>query len=118
MTLRPRRGNLVILSSSADSGGGSWAWRPARPPQIRWFLRTGTLLALIGLMRLARATRTRWEPVSLVAGATLTMIGFELPAASVAFLIGILVLVVTLLKGIATKGRPAGQAADCWQWRG
>ena len=57
------------------------------------------LLALIGLMRLARATRTRWEPVSLVAGATLTVIGFELPAASVAFLLGILVLVVTLLKG-------------------
>jgi hypothetical protein len=69
-------------------------------------------------MRLARATRTHWEPVSLVAGAALTVIGFELPAASVAFLLGIVVLVVTLLKGIATKGRPTGQAGDCWQWRG
>jgi hypothetical protein len=56
--------------------------------------------------------------VSLVAGATLTVIGFEVPAASLAFLFGILVLVVTLLRGIATKGRPAGQAADCWQWHG
>ena len=46
------------------------------------------------------------------------VIGFVLPAASVAFLLGLLVLVVTLLKGIATKGRAAGQAADCWQWRG
>jgi hypothetical protein len=56
--------------------------------------------------------------VSLVAGAALTVIGFELPAASVAFLLGIVVLVITLLKGIATKGRPTGQAGDCWQWRG
>ena len=118
MGLRPRRGNLVILSSSGSPDGGSWAWRPARPRRIRPFLRTGMLLALIGLMRLARATRTRWEPVSLIAGATLTVIGFEVPAASAAFLVGILVLVVTLLKGIATKGRPAGQASDCWQWRG
>jgi hypothetical protein len=118
MRLRPRRGNLVIFSSSGGPDGGSWAWRPARPRRIRWFIRTGMLLALIGLMRLARTTRTRWEPVSLVAGVTLTVIGFELPAASVAFLLGILVLAVTLLKGIATKGRPAGQAADCWQRRG
>ncbi len=74
------------------------------------------LLALIGLMRLARITRTRWEPVSLAAGATITVIGYEVPAAAVAFLIGIGVLVVTLLRAIATKGRSAGQAADCWQW--
>jgi hypothetical protein len=118
MRLRPRRGNLVIWSSSGGPDGESWAWRPARPRRIRWFLRTGTLLALVGLMRLARTIRTRWEPVSLVVGATLTVIGFELPAASVAFLVGLLILVVTLLKGIATKSRPAGQAADCWQWRG
>ncbi len=118
MRLRPRRGNLVIWSSSGVPDSGSWARRPGRPRRIRWLLRTGTLLALIGLMRLARATRTRWEPVPLVAGATLTVIGFEVPAASVAFVLGILVLVVTLLTGIATKGRPTGQAADCWQWRG
>ena len=94
-----------------------WAWRPARPRRIRWWLRTGALLALVGVVRLARTVRTRWEPVSLVAGATLMVIGFEVPAASVAFLFGLLVLVVALLKGIATKGRAAGQAADCWQWR-
>jgi hypothetical protein len=118
MRLRPRRGNLVIWSSSGVPGGRSWAWRPARRRRIRWWLRTGALLALIGVVRLARTARARWEPVSLVAGATLTVIGFALPAASVAYLLGLLVLVVTLLKGIATKGRAAGQAADCWQWRG
>jgi len=76
------------------------------------------LLALIGVMRLARTTRARWEPVSLGAGVALMATGFAVPAASVAFLLGILVLVVTLLKGISSKGRAVGQAADCWQWRG
>ena len=76
------------------------------------------LLAVIGLRGVARGTRARWEPVSLVAGATLMLVGFALPSAFVAFFVGLLVLVVTLLKGIASKGRPAGQTADCWQWRG
>ncbi len=104
--------------SSSGAPGGSWAWRPARPRRIRWWLRTSALLAVIGVVRLARATRVRWEPVSLGVGVVLAVIGFALPAASVAFLLGMLVLVVTLMKGIATKGRTAGQAADCWQWRG
>ena len=117
MRLRPRRRNLVVWSSSGVPGE-SWAWRPARRRRIRWWLRTGTLLALIAVVRLARAARTRWEPVSLGAGVTLVVIGFVLPAAWLAFLFGMLVLVVTLLKGIRTKGRGAGQAADCWQWRG
>jgi hypothetical protein len=117
MRLRPRSGNLVLWSSSS-APGGSWAWRPARSRWIRWWLRTGTLLALIGVMRLARTMRARWEPVSLVAGAGLTVFGFMVPAAFVAYLLGLLVLVVALLKGVATKGRAAGQAADCWQWHG
>jgi hypothetical protein len=117
MRLRPRRGNLVIWSSSGIPGP-SRATRPSRARRIRWWVRTGTLLALIGVVRLARVARARWEPVFLGVGATLMIIGFELPAAFVAFPLGMLVLVVTLLKGIAAKGRPAGQAADCWQWRG
>ncbi len=76
------------------------------------------LLAVIGLRCVARGARARWEPVCLGAGATLMLIGWLLPSASIAFLFGMLVLLVTLLKGIAVNGRPAGQAADCWQWRG
>lgn len=76
------------------------------------------LLALIGLMRLGRTARARWEPVSLGVGTALMVIGFALPAAFITFFLGMLVLVVTLLKGIAAKGRAAGQAGDCWQWRG
>ncbi len=117
MRLRPRRGNLVVWSSS-DVPGRSWAWRPARPRRIRWWLRTGALLAIIGVVRLARITRARWEPVSLSVGALLMVIGFALPAAFVTFFLGMLVLLVTLLKGVAAKGRAAERAADCWQWRG
>jgi hypothetical protein len=116
MSLRRRRGNLVIWSSSGGPDGRSWAWRPARPRRFRWWLRTSTLLALVGLVRLARSTRARWEPLSLATGAALMVIGFEVPAAAVAFMVGIGVLVVTLLWATATKGRRAGRAADCWQW--
>lgn len=117
MALRPRRGSVVIWSSSGlPDDRSSRVRRSARPSRIRWWLRTGTLLALIGLMRLARMTRSRWEPVSLAVGATITVIGYEVPAAALAFLIGVGILVVTLLRAIATKGRSAGQAADCWQW--
>jgi len=117
MRLRPRRGNLVVWSSSGVPGG-SWARRPARARRIRWWLRTGALLAVIGIVRLARITRARWEPVSLGVGALLMVIGFTLPAALVTFFLGMLVLLVTLLRGVATKSRAPGQAADCWQWRG
>jgi hypothetical protein len=52
------------------------------------------------------------------AGAALMAIGFEVPAAAVTFLLGMFVMVAALVKGIAAKGRPAGQATDCWQWHG
>jgi hypothetical protein len=118
MRLRPRRGNFVVWSSSGVPGGRSSARRPTRPRRLRWWLRTGTLLALIGVMRLARAARVHWEPVFLVVGGLLMVIGFLLPVVSVAYLLGMLVLVIALLAGIKTKGRAAGRAADCWQWRG
>ena len=118
MRLRPRRGYLVVWSSSGVPGGGSSARRPGRARRIRWWLRTGTLLALIGVVRLARVVRMHGEPVALVAGGLLMVIGFVVPAASVAFFPGLMVLLIALLKGIKTKGRAASPAADCWQWRG
>jgi hypothetical protein len=106
-----------VWSSSAVPGG-SWAWRPGRPRRIRWWLRTTSLLAIIGVMRLARTARARWEPVSLTIGTALVAIGFTLPAAVVAFPVGTVILVVALIKGIAANGRAAGQAAEGWQRRG
>jgi hypothetical protein len=116
MRLRARRRTLVLSSSAAVPPGRSrcrGGLRARRVRRIRWWLRTGTLLTVLVVLRLARAARCRWEPVGLVAGTVLTVIGFLLPAVAV-FYAGLLVLIVTLVKGIAKKGRDAGLSA---QWR-
>jgi hypothetical protein len=78
--------------------------RPARLRRIRWWLRTGALLTVIGVLRLARTARVRWEPVSLLAGVLIAVTGFALPASGL-FMLGVLVLIVTLLKGINAQQR-------------
>jgi hypothetical protein len=108
MRLRPHRRNLVVWSSSAasaDRSGGTRRLRPTRASRIRWWLRIGALLMIIGVLRLGRTARTRWEPVSLGVGVLLTVIGFVLPAVAGAYLLGLLVLTVALLKGISRQGR-------------
>ncbi|MGH3198645.1 MAG: hypothetical protein ACRDOH_03115 [Streptosporangiaceae bacterium] len=109
MRLRSHRRNLVVWSSSAVPAGKSAdlrGTRPARTRRIRWWLRTGALLMVIGVLRLARTMRTRWEPMSLLAGTLLMVVGFTLPAvAAGVFLPGLLVLIVTLLKGIREQER-------------
>jgi len=132
MRLRPHRRNLVVWSSSvgpADKAGGLrsgglrsgglrsgglrsgglGSTRPARARRIRWRLRTGALLMVLGVLRLARTARARWEPVSLIAGALVTLAGLMLSAAG-AFFAGLLIFIVTLLKGIKEQRErdPAG----------
>jgi len=113
MGLRPRRRNVVVWSSSAVPAGLAAGRRGASRPRIRWlrwWLRTGALLAIIGVLRLARAVRDHWEPVLLGAGTVLTVTSIVLPAAVGAFFPGLLVLIVTLLRGVArNRGyRPGG----------
>jgi hypothetical protein len=111
MKLRPRRRNLVVWSSSAIPAGRSLglgrprAARPGRIRRIRWCLRTGALLVVIGIVRLTRSARTHWEPLSLLAGALLMLIGLLLPAAAGTFFLGLLVLIAALLKAIREQGR-------------
>lgn len=102
--MRSRRRNIVVWSSSAvpaSRSGDQQVTRFARG-RIRWWLRTGALLAVIGVMRLARMIRVRWEPVLLLTGALLTVIGVLLPNA-VALLAGVPVLFFALLKGLTAK---------------
>ena len=64
MILRPHRRNLVVWSASvapAEGNGAPRFMRPARTRRIRRCMRTGVLLIVIGLMRLARAVRTHWQ---------------------------------------------------------
>ena len=126
MRLRPDRRNLIVWSSSGGpvgksgglrsggprSGGprpgGRRNARPARARRIRWWLRVGVLLMVLGVLRLARSVRARWEPVSLLAGALVTLAGVMLSAAG-AFFAGLLILIVTLIKGIRKHRRdPVG----------
>jgi len=111
MRLRPRRRNLVVWSSTAAPARRSWAAprrrgaRPARFRRIRWWLRTGALLTVVGVLRLVRTARVRWEPVSLLAGVLIAVTGFVLPAGGGVFMLGVLVVIVTLLKGISAQER-------------
>jgi hypothetical protein len=82
MRLRAYRRNLVVWSpsvGSADRYGAPRLARLARTRRIRWWIRTGALLMIIGLIRLARVVRPRWRP--LLAGGVLT--GFGVVAAVV-----------------------------------
>ena len=111
MRLRPHRRNLVVWSPSAVPGGKTGILRgprPARATRIRWWLRTGALLMFLGVLRFARASRARWEPVFLLGGTLLTLAGVMLPATG-AFFLGLLALIVTLIKGIGQQQRDAAR---------
>jgi hypothetical protein len=115
MRPRLRRRTMVVWSSSAMPAGrpaGRGGTRPSSARRFRRGLRIGVLLTILGILWLARTTRTRWEPACLLAGGALTVTGFILPAIG-AFFAGLLVLIVTLLTGIAIKGRDAELA----EWR-
>jgi len=124
MRLRSRRRNLVVWSSTAAPAGRSRAAprrrgaphrrgaRPARLRRIRWWLRTGALLTVLGVLRLTRTARVRWEPVSLLAGVLIAVTGFVLPAGGGVFILGVLVLIATLLKGISAQERRRDRPAE------
>ena len=79
MKLRADRRNLVTWRLSVDPAGRYEAprfTRLARTRRIRRCVRTGALLTVIGLMRLARGVRSRWRP--LLAGTLLTVFGLML----------------------------------------
>jgi len=111
MGLRPNRRNLAVWSSSVPPAGTSGGARrpgrarPTRIRRIRWWLRVGTLLTVLGILRLVRTARICWEPLSLVVGVVLATVGFVLPSIAGVFLFGVLVLIVTLVKGISAQQR-------------
>jgi hypothetical protein len=99
MRLRSHRRNLVVWNSSAgptDRCGATRFRRVARTRRIHRWIRTGALLAVIGLMRLPCAVRTHWRPMLLLAGGMLTAVGIIL-SSGVSFIAGMLVLLITLL---------------------
>ena len=85
-------------------------------------MRTGALLAVVGIMRLARFARYRWRLSLGLAGVLLEVLGhlvFSGPARGGAYLLGLLVMLVAFLKSgdPALSRRPAVPQA-AWRWRG
>jgi len=80
MSLRSRRRNLIGWSQSASTVRRNGVRPFTRIRRIRRWIRTGALLAVVGLMPLARAVRARWRP--LLAGSVLTVAGVMLRGGS------------------------------------
>jgi hypothetical protein len=79
MRLPAHRRNPVVWSPSvgpAHRSGTAGVTRLARTRRIRRCFRIGGLLAVIGLVHLARGVRLRWRP--LLAGGVLTVVGVML----------------------------------------
>jgi hypothetical protein len=111
MRLRPHRRTLVVWSSDTgpDRYGLPWFTQVARPRRFRRGIRTGALLTVIGLMRLARAVQADWR---LPAGVALTAVGVMLRTspAGVVMIPGLLFLVVALLDPASPKPARARRA--------
>jgi uncharacterized membrane protein YdcZ (DUF606 family) len=103
MRLRSRRRNLVVLSTHAipaSKFGVHESIRLARRRRFR-FIRTGALLTVIGVMRLAQIMRCRWRVSLGLSGALLDVFGLTLfpgPARSAADLLGLVMILFALLK--------------------
>ncbi len=112
MRMRSHRRNLVVWSSSAApasrSGDRGCTWL-ARGGRIRWWLRTGALLTVIGVMRLARIMRARRRYALLLTGTLLTVIGLMLPSGAV-FVCGMLVWAIARPWSAASRLHPSGRA--------
>jgi hypothetical protein len=106
MGLRSHRRSLVVWRQSAGSAG-----RPGSPPfirlvrtrRIRGWIRTGTLLSVVAVLRLARAARARWRP--LLAGGVLTVAGVVMRGGTggMVLLPGLVSLVYAALVPATTK---------------
>ena len=109
MRVRAHRRDLMVGTRSADPAyryGAPVFARLPRNKRLRRWVRTGALLTVIGLLRVARAVRPRWRP--LVAGSVLTAAGLILRngAWSMILLPGLLLLLsAPLIPASAYAGR-------------
>jgi hypothetical protein len=81
MSLPPHRRTVVVWSSSSGRTARHRVQeiaRSTRPGRIRWWLRTGALLMIIGVMRLARTAAKYPRPALSLAGTVITVIGISL----------------------------------------
>jgi hypothetical protein len=110
------RQNLVVWNSAAGPAGRYGAGRGrrlGRAGRIRRWIRIAALFAVLGLMHLARAVRSRRGATLVLAGAGLAVAGSVLPS-GVVVIVGMLVLVrgVAVALGVSEPHRgPRGASA-------
>lgn len=107
MRLQSHHRNLL---SNLPSPTGESGARPARSWRLRWWLRTGALLSVIGIRRLAR---TRWQPLFLVTGALVFVIGLILRS-SVAVVSGMLIMGSAAYD--TAPPSPTAATVRTWMW--
>ncbi len=119
---RSRRRNLILLSTRpVPSSASRQTARLARRRRFR-VMRTGALLTVIGVIRLARIARSHWRISLALCGVLLEVLGhvvFTGPARGAADLLGLVVVLFAWLKSAdpASSRSPAlPQAA--WRWHG
>jgi hypothetical protein len=120
MRMRSHRRSLMVGSppgGPADRYGAVACTRRARPRPIRWWLRTGTLLTVIGITRIARVLRARWRSVFAVTGALLLVIGFMLPNGG-AVVAGLIIALFALLRGAERSHCRAAAQMTAAHWHG
>ena len=77
----------------------------------------GDPVIVAGIVRCARAVRTRWRVMFLLGGAVLTVVGVLLASGAV-LIPGVLVLLFALLYGIGASGCISADQLAGWPWRG
>ncbi len=107
--MRLRRRTMVVWSSSSGRAarhGAQGTTRSARRGRIRWWLRTGALLTIIAVMRLARTAMKYPRPALSLAGTAITMAGISLPGKAV-LISGFLVCLLALFMPSDRASAPA-----------
>jgi hypothetical protein len=110
MRLRSRRRTTVAWSSSsghvARHGVHTVTTRSTRAGRIRWWVRTGVLLAIIGVLSVARTARTHPRPAISLAGTAVTLAGLTLSSRAV-LVAGFLVLFLAMFLPSDPAAAPA-----------
>jgi hypothetical protein len=85
-------------------------------------MRTGALLAIIGVLRLARIMRSRWRISLGLGGVLLEVLGHTVctgPTRGAADLLGLVVVLVAVLKSDGpAEARRAALPQTAWRWHG
>jgi hypothetical protein len=117
---RSRRPTLTLLSTRPAAGVQPGA-RLVRRRRFR-FARTGALLAVVGVLRMARTARARWRISLACCGVLLEVLGHSVlagPARGTADLLGLVVIVVAVLKSEGpAEARCRAVPQTAWRWHG